>query len=81
MNTGIGDAINLAWKLAMCFGRPGAGDSLLDSYEAERISFHAAGPLVATTTAYRGFATAEGRIADILRTRLAADAAPQGHGI
>ena len=38
MNTGIGDAINLAWKLAaVVAGR--AGDRLLDSYEAERIGF------------------------------------------
>ena len=38
MNTGIGDAINLAWKLAAVLdGR--AGDALLDSYEAERIPF------------------------------------------
>src|SRR5262249_15612293 len=35
MNTGIGDAINLAWKLATVLaGR--APDKLLDSYEAER---------------------------------------------
>jgi 2-polyprenyl-6-methoxyphenol hydroxylase-like FAD-dependent oxidoreductase len=38
MNTGIGDAINLAWKLAAVLaGR--ASDKLLDSYEAERIGF------------------------------------------
>jgi 2-polyprenyl-6-methoxyphenol hydroxylase-like FAD-dependent oxidoreductase len=38
MNTGIGDAINLAWKLAAVLaGR--AGEGLLDSYEAERIGF------------------------------------------
>jgi 2-polyprenyl-6-methoxyphenol hydroxylase-like FAD-dependent oxidoreductase len=38
MNTGIGDAINLAWKLAAVLaGR--AADKLLDSYEAERIGF------------------------------------------
>lgn len=35
MNTGIGDAHNLAWKLALVLaGR--AGDALLDSYDAER---------------------------------------------
>jgi 4,5-epoxidase len=35
MNTGIGDAENLAWKLALViYGR--AADSLLDTYEAER---------------------------------------------
>jgi 2-polyprenyl-6-methoxyphenol hydroxylase-like FAD-dependent oxidoreductase len=68
MNTGIGDAINLAWKLAVVLaGR--AGDKLLDSYEAERIGF--ARRLVATTDRVFSFATAEGRIADILRTRVA----------
>ena len=68
MNTGIGDAINLAWKLAaVVAGR--APDNLLDSYEAERIGF--ARRLVATTDRIFSFATAEGRIADILRTRVA----------
>lgn len=68
MNTGIGDAINLAWKLAAVLDG-GAPDTLLDSYEAERIGF--ARRLVATTDRVFSFATAEGRIADILRTRLA----------
>jgi 2-polyprenyl-6-methoxyphenol hydroxylase-like FAD-dependent oxidoreductase len=68
MNTGIGDAINLAWKLAAVLaGR--AGDGLLDTYEAERIGF--ARRLVATTDRIFSFATAEGKIADILRTRVA----------
>lgn len=35
MNTGIGDADNLAWKLAAVVAGH-AGDALLDSYEAER---------------------------------------------
>ena len=68
MNTGIGDAINLAWKLAaVVAGR--AHDRLLDSYEAERIGF--ARRLVATTDRAFTFATAEGAVADILRTRIA----------
>jgi 2-polyprenyl-6-methoxyphenol hydroxylase-like FAD-dependent oxidoreductase len=68
MNTGIGDAINLAWKLsAVLTGN--ASDTLLDSYEAERIGF--ARRLVATTDRAFSFATAEGPIADILRTRVA----------
>ena len=50
-------------------GRPRAGDNLLDTYEAERIGF--ARRLVATTDRVFSFATAEGRIADILRTRIA----------
>src|SRR5580704_4090408 len=46
MNTGIGDAVNLAWKLAgVLHGQANA--SLLDSYEPERIAF--ARRLVATT--------------------------------
>src|SRR4029453_4819236 len=38
MNTGIGDAVNLAWKLAAVL-HGGAGDSLLATYEPERIGF------------------------------------------
>lgn len=36
MNTGMQDALNLAWKLAMCY-RGRAGDDLLSSYESERL--------------------------------------------
>jgi 2-polyprenyl-6-methoxyphenol hydroxylase-like FAD-dependent oxidoreductase len=46
MNTGIGDAVNLAWKLAAVLGRR-ASPALLDTYEAERIPF--ARSLVNTT--------------------------------
>ncbi len=50
MNTGIGDAVNLAWKLAAVV--QGQSDaSLLDSYEPERMAF--ARRLVRTTD--RGF--------------------------
>src|SRR5947208_7209687 len=67
MNTGIGDAINLAWKLhAVVAGR--APDALLDSYEPERIAF--ARRLVNTTDRVFNIATAEGRLADIIRTRI-----------
>jgi 2-polyprenyl-6-methoxyphenol hydroxylase-like FAD-dependent oxidoreductase len=46
MNTGIGDSVNLAWKLAASVqGRADA--SILDTYEPERIGF--ARSLVATT--------------------------------
>lgn len=68
MNTGIGDAINLAWKLATVLSG-GATAKLLDSYETERIAF--ARRLVATTDRVFSFVTAEGRIADLLRTRVA----------
>jgi len=68
MNTGIGDAINLAWKLAAVIGGR-ADDTLLDSYESERIGF--ARRLVATTDRVFSFATAGGRFADLVRTRVA----------
>jgi 2-polyprenyl-6-methoxyphenol hydroxylase-like FAD-dependent oxidoreductase len=68
MNTGIGDAINLAWKLAAVLaGR--APDSLLDSYETERIRF--ARRLVATTDRVFNFVSAEGWLADFLRINIA----------
>jgi 2-polyprenyl-6-methoxyphenol hydroxylase-like FAD-dependent oxidoreductase len=73
MNTGIGDAINLAWKLkAVLDGR--AGDALLDSYESERIPF--AKRLVQTTDRVFSLATAEGHLANYLRTRIVPVALP-----
>ena len=78
MNTGIGDAINLAWKLAAVL-TGGAGDSLLDSYQAERIGF--ARRLVATTDRAFRFATAQGRLADLTRTRLAPLLIPRIMGV
>lgn len=68
MNTGIGDAINLAWKLAAVLTGK-ASDSLLDTYETERIGF--ARRLVATTDRVFSFVTADGPIAGLVRTRLA----------
>jgi len=68
MNTGIGDAINLAWKMAAVISGQ-APDRWLDSYEAERAPF--ARRLVATTDRAFGFVSAEGPLADALRTRLA----------
>ena len=46
MNTGIGDAVNLAWKLAAVL-RDRAAVPILDTYEPERLAF--ARRLVATT--------------------------------
>src|SRR5882762_8191785 len=64
MNTGIGDAVNLAWKLAaVVHGRAGA--SLLDSYEPERIAF--ARRLVATTDRAFTAVTSRGAIARLVR--------------
>jgi 2-polyprenyl-6-methoxyphenol hydroxylase-like FAD-dependent oxidoreductase len=67
MNTGIGDAINLAWKLAAVLnGR--ARDSLLDTYELERIGF--ARRLVATTDRVFSVVTKQGGVARWVRTRV-----------
>jgi 2-polyprenyl-6-methoxyphenol hydroxylase-like FAD-dependent oxidoreductase len=67
MNTGIGDAVNLAWKLAAVL-HGGAGDSLLATYEPERIGF--ARRLVATTDRLFTLVTKQGRVARLVRTRL-----------
>jgi 2-polyprenyl-6-methoxyphenol hydroxylase-like FAD-dependent oxidoreductase len=56
MNTGIGDAVNLSWKLAAVL-RGKADSSILDTYETERIAF--ARVLVASTD--RAFQTMIGR--------------------
>jgi 2-polyprenyl-6-methoxyphenol hydroxylase-like FAD-dependent oxidoreductase len=67
MNTGIGDAVNLAWKLAaVLHGR--AGGALLDSYEPERIAF--ARRLVATTDQAFTGVTSRGPIARLMRLRI-----------
>lgn len=78
MNTGIGDAINLAWKLAAVL-QHGAPDSLLDSYEAERRAF--ALKLVETTDRLFSFVTADGSFADFVRTRIAPVLAPLAYGV
>jgi 2-polyprenyl-6-methoxyphenol hydroxylase-like FAD-dependent oxidoreductase len=67
MNTGIGDAINLAWKLKAVLTAQ-APDALLDTYETERRDF--ARKLVATTDKGFTLATTEGRVADFIRTRI-----------
>jgi 2-polyprenyl-6-methoxyphenol hydroxylase-like FAD-dependent oxidoreductase len=74
MNTGIGDAINLAWKLqAVLTGQ--ASDALLDTFEAERRAF--ALRLVQTTDRFFNVAAAEGHLAEIIRTRVAPIVLPQ----
>jgi 2-polyprenyl-6-methoxyphenol hydroxylase-like FAD-dependent oxidoreductase len=67
MNTGIGDAVNLAWKLAAVL-KEGSPDNLLDTYEAERIAF--ARRLVATTDRVFMLAISRGSIARFVRTRI-----------
>jgi 2-polyprenyl-6-methoxyphenol hydroxylase-like FAD-dependent oxidoreductase len=65
MNTGIGDAINLAWKLAAVLGGR-ASDAILDTYETERIAF--ARVLVESTDrAFRALVD-RGRVSRLLRT-------------
>jgi 2-polyprenyl-6-methoxyphenol hydroxylase-like FAD-dependent oxidoreductase len=67
MNTGIGDAVNLAWKLAAVL-KEGAAASLLDTYEPERIGF--ARRLIATTDRIFTLMTERGRAARFVRTKL-----------
>jgi 2-polyprenyl-6-methoxyphenol hydroxylase-like FAD-dependent oxidoreductase len=67
MNTGIGDGVNLSWKLAAVL-QGGAGDDLLATYEPERIRF--ARRLVATTDRIFTFVTRQGALARRVRTRL-----------
>ena len=67
MNTGIGDAVNLAWKLAAVL-KDSAPQSLLDTYEPERIGF--ARRLVATTDRGFAFVTKRGALAGVVRTRV-----------
>jgi 2-polyprenyl-6-methoxyphenol hydroxylase-like FAD-dependent oxidoreductase len=74
MNTGIGDAINLAWKLAnVLHGR--ADESILDSYEPERIAF--ARRLVATTDRAFTGVTSRGPIARVVRLHVVPIVIPQ----
>lgn len=73
MNTGIGDAVNLSWKLAAVLHQR-AAESLLDTYEPERIAF--ARLLVATTDRAFTIVTAPGGIARLLRTKVAPALAP-----
>jgi 2-polyprenyl-6-methoxyphenol hydroxylase-like FAD-dependent oxidoreductase len=68
MNTGIGDAVNLAWKLAAVLKQQ-CDAKLLDTYEPERIAF--ARRLVRTTDRAFTIVTAQGAGARLVRTRLA----------
>jgi 2-polyprenyl-6-methoxyphenol hydroxylase-like FAD-dependent oxidoreductase len=52
MNTGVQDAYNLGWKLALALG--GAPDTLLDSYQAERLPV-AQGVLATSSIRHRQF--------------------------
>ncbi len=74
MNTGIGDAINLAWKLKAVLAGD-AQDSFLDTFEAERRAF--ALRLVNTTDQAFKFVASSGHLAEMVRTRLAPILLPQ----
>jgi len=78
MNTGIGDAVNLSWKLAAVLRRRARPD-LLDSYEPERIGF--AKRLVQTTDRVFTMVSSEGKLAERLRTRLVPLIAPALTGV
>ena len=67
MNTGIGDAVNLAWKLAAVL-RGRADASIIDSYEPERIAF--ARRLVATTDRAFTSVTSSGAFARLIRLHI-----------
>jgi 2-polyprenyl-6-methoxyphenol hydroxylase-like FAD-dependent oxidoreductase len=67
MNTGIGDAVNLAWKLAAVLKGSSAA-TILDSYEPERIAF--ARRLVETTDNAFKIVTADSRLAAAIRVRV-----------
>jgi len=67
MNTGLQDAYNLAWKLALVVsGRAGA--ALLDSYEAERVPV--AKRLLSTTDRAFSLVVADSWLAGLFRTRV-----------
>jgi 2-polyprenyl-6-methoxyphenol hydroxylase-like FAD-dependent oxidoreductase len=67
MNTGLGDAINLAWKLAAVL-QTRADSRLLDTYEPERIAF--ANRLVATTDRAFKLVTSTGSFAAFVRLHI-----------
>jgi 2-polyprenyl-6-methoxyphenol hydroxylase-like FAD-dependent oxidoreductase len=73
MNTGIGDAVNLAWKLAASLKEP-RSSALLDSYEPERIAF--ARRLVATTDRAFTAVISDSAFARFVRTKIIPAFAP-----
>jgi hypothetical protein len=73
MNTGIGDAVNLAWKLAAALKEP-RSSPLLDSYEPERIAF--ARRLIDTTDRAFTAVISDSAFARFVRTKLIPTFAP-----
>lgn len=66
MNTGLQDAYNLGWKLALVVSGK-AGPALVDSYEAERVPV--ARRLLSTTDRAFSLVVSDTRLAGLLRTR------------
>jgi 2-polyprenyl-6-methoxyphenol hydroxylase-like FAD-dependent oxidoreductase len=64
MNTGIGDAVNLAWKISEVIKGHATG-KLLDTYETERIAF--ARKLVSSTDKAFTFVTLQSKLANFVR--------------
>lgn len=73
MNTGVGDAVNLAWKLAVVIQQR-ATHAVLDTYEPERIAF--ARTLVSTTDRVFRVGVGSGVGSQILRTLVLPNLAP-----
>jgi 2-polyprenyl-6-methoxyphenol hydroxylase-like FAD-dependent oxidoreductase len=69
MNTGLQDAYNLGWKLALVLSRR-AGAAVLDSYEDERIPV--AQRLLATTDRAFSLAVSDSTLSGLFRTRIVA---------
>jgi hypothetical protein len=74
LNTGVGDAVNLGWKIAAVLRRRSPA-RLLDTYEPERIAF--ARRLIATTDRAFQAVTGDGRFARWIRTRVVPIALPR----
>jgi 2-polyprenyl-6-methoxyphenol hydroxylase-like FAD-dependent oxidoreductase len=70
MNTGLQDAYNLGWKLALVVSGA-AGPALLDSYEVERIPV--ARRLLSTTDRAFALVVSDTTVAGLLRTRVLAN--------
>ncbi|BDZ64541.1 FAD-dependent monooxygenase [Agromyces mangrovi Wang et al. 2018] len=73
MNTGIQDAVNLAWKLGLVH-HGASGPSLLDSYASERMPVARA--VLETTGRAFGAATSDAPVARFLRSRVIGLAGP-----
>jgi 2-polyprenyl-6-methoxyphenol hydroxylase-like FAD-dependent oxidoreductase len=68
MNTGIGDAYNLAWKLAFVLRGWAGGESLLDTYNTERLEN--AKNLLQTTDRAFNFAAQDDFLSRFVRTHV-----------